>query len=77
MKAETAIIWFSTVLCAFYILLNFYPSAILTMVVYLSIPVFLILLVFIVLMDDSMDYPELGDEEWGYRDKDKEDLWII
>lgn len=44
---------------------------------YLSFPVILILMVVIILKDDSIKPKKLGNSEWDYADKDKDELWII
>ena len=62
---------------AFYVFLYTGESGILTFILYLSFPIVLVLMILNVLMDDSVKYPELGKEEWGYCDKKKEDLWIV
>ncbi len=77
MKA-TVVVWIATFyLVAFYTLLHFDASPLLTGLVYLSMPLVIICMVLIVLLDDTAKYPELKDEEWGYADKKKEDLWIV
>lgn len=76
MKATVAV-WITTLyLVAFYTLLHFDVSPLLTGLVYLSVPFVIICMVLIVLLDDSTKYPELKYEEWGYADKRKEDLEI-
>ena len=78
MKVTTAVAIATIYLVVFYILLNFNTGALFTMLVYLSLPVVIIGMVFIVLLDDSVKYPELpNNDEWGYRDKEKDDLWIV
>jgi hypothetical protein len=78
MKATTAVAIATIYLVVFYILLNFNAGALFTMLVYLSLPVVIVGMVFIILLDDSIKYPELPDnDEWGYRDKKKDDLWIV
>jgi hypothetical protein len=77
MKATGAVSITTLYLVAFYTLLHFDVSPLLTGLVYLSIPLVIICMVLLVLLDDSVKYPELENEEWGYADKKKEDLWII
>jgi hypothetical protein len=78
MKAPIAIVIATIYLVVFYILLYINASLLLTALLYLSIPAVIIGMVFVVLLDDSYDYPELpGNDEWGYRDKKKDDLWIV
>ncbi len=51
-----------------------YPVAIL----YLASPFLILGMVYIVLKDDRLDYPELAEgEEWGYRDKSKDELGLF
>ena len=68
-----------TTICiiAFYILLHIDVSILLAGIVYLSIPLMIIWMVFTVLMDDNQDYPELDEHEWGYADKDKDELGML
>jgi len=78
MKATTAITWATIYLIVLYVVPNYLSSALLTGLLYLSFPVIFILMVIIVLKDDSVKSKELGkDEEWGYADKDKNELWIM
>jgi hypothetical protein len=77
MKATTAVSITTLYLVAFYTLLRFDASPLLTALVYLSIPLVIICMVLIVLLDESRKYPELKNEEWGYADKNKEDLGIV
>ena len=74
MKATTAVIIATLYIVVFYVLLNFDAAPLLTALVYLFIPVVIIAMVFIVLLDDSHDYPELNKDEWGYADKNKDEL---
>jgi hypothetical protein len=78
MKANTSIFWATIYLIILYVVPNYSSSALLTGLLYLSFPVIFILMVIIVLKDDSVKSKELGkDEEWGYADKDKDELWIM
>jgi len=78
MKATTAVIIATVYLVVFYVLLHSNASLLLTGFVFLSMPIVIIGMVFIVLLDDSVKYPELPDnDEWGYSDKNKDDLWIV
>jgi len=69
MKAITAIIVATVCLVAFYILLHFNAAPMLTVLLYFSIPITIVIMVLSVLLDDSKPYPELDNEEWGYQDK--------
>lgn len=78
MKATTAVIIATIYLVVFYILFHSNASLLLTGFVFLSMPVVIIGMVLIVLLDDSVKYPELpNNDEWGYSDKKKDDLWIV
>jgi fatty acid desaturase len=45
---------------------------------FLASPVLLIAVVYFVLTDTTYTYPELGeDQEWGYRDKNKNELGVF
>jgi hypothetical protein len=45
---------------------------------FLASPVLIIAMIYLVLKDNSCQYPELGEnEEWGYRDKDKNELGLF
>ncbi|MBS1531075.1 MAG: hypothetical protein JSU01_12260 [Bacteroidetes bacterium] len=78
MKAGTAVVIATLHLIGFYILLNFDASLLVTALVFFSIPIVLMLTLFVVLLDDSSDYPQLAkNDEFGYSDKKKDDLWIL
>jgi len=45
---------------------------------YLFLPFVIVIMVYLVLTDKNFNYPELTEgEEWGYRDKDKNDLGLF
>lgn len=71
MKAINSIIVTTALLVTFYILLHFDASPMLTVLLYFSIPIAMVIMVLSILLDDSKPYPKLGEEEWGYRDKGK------
>ena len=78
MKATTVVIWATIYLIVLYVVPNYSSSPLLTGLLYLSFPVVFILMVILILKDDSVKVKELGEgEEFGYADKNKEDLWII
>lgn len=78
MKATTVVIWATIYLIVLYVVPNYISSFLLTGLLYLSFPVIIILMVIIILKDDSVKVNELAEgEEFGYADKNKEDLWII
>jgi hypothetical protein len=78
MKATTVVIWATIYLVVLYVVPNYTSSFLLTGLLYLSFPVIFILMVILVLKDDTVKVKELGeDEEFGYADKKKEELWII
>ncbi|HTI61482.1 hypothetical protein [Mucilaginibacter sp.] len=74
MKAINSIIVTTALLVTFYILLHFDASPVLTVLLYFSIPIAMVIMALSILLDDSTPYPELGDEEWGYRDKGYSEL---
>jgi len=77
MKATTSILWTTIYLILMYTLPAYSSSLILTGILYISFPVILILMVVITLQDNSVKAKELGNDEWGYADKNKNELWII
>ena len=77
MKAATSIIVTTICLITFYFLLHFDADPLLTALLYFSIPVVMVIMVLSILLDDSIPYPELGNEEWGYRDKNKCELGVF
>ncbi|MBS1525851.1 MAG: hypothetical protein JST19_09405 [Bacteroidetes bacterium] len=77
MKAGTAVAIATIYLVVYCVLLNIDLSPVLTGIAYLSVPVIILFLVFIVLFDDSRKYPQLHNDEWGYTDKDKDDLGMF
>lgn len=77
MKAVQAV-WLTTIyLITFYTLLYIDASLLLTAAVYFSIPLVMLAMVYFVLTDKSVEPKELNGEEWGYGDKNKDDLWIV
>ena len=77
MKAHSAVAVTTFTVILFYILLNINANFLLTSLVYFSIPVLVVFMVYFVLSDDSGTYPELGKDEWGYRDKSKSRLGMF
>jgi hypothetical protein len=77
MKAVTATIWSTMFLLALYVVCTYSSSPELNGLLYFSVPVVLIAMVFIILKDNSIKSKQLGKDEWGYADKDKDELWII
>jgi len=77
MKATTSVIWATLYLILLYTVPAYSTSILLTGILYISFPVILILMVIIILKDDSIMAKKLGRDEWGYADKNKDELWII
>lgn len=77
MKATTSVIWTTIYLILLYTIPAYVSSMLLTGILYITFPVILILMVLIILKDDSIKTKELGNDEWGYADKNKDELWII
>jgi len=45
---------------------------------YLFLPFVIVFMVYLVLTEKNFNYPELAEgEEWGYRDKDKNELGLF
>jgi hypothetical protein len=75
MKAIPAVILATLYLVVYVILFQIGTSMAILSYLFLFSPFLMIGLVYIVLKDDHEKYPELGeDEEWGYRDKPKDEL---
>ena len=77
MKATTSTIWATVYLILLYTVPAYSSSLILTGILYISFPIIFISMVVIVLKDDSIKAKELGDDEWGYADKTKDELWVM
>jgi hypothetical protein len=77
MKATTAVIWTTVYLILLYVVPVYLPSILLTGILYISFPVILVLMVVNILKDDRIKAKTLGNDEWGYADKNKDELWII
>ena len=77
MKATTAVIWATIYLILLYTVPAYSTSILLTGILYISFPVILILMVIIILKDCSVKPKKLGSDEWGYADKNKDELWIV
>ncbi|MBS1523028.1 MAG: hypothetical protein JST50_18650 [Bacteroidetes bacterium] len=77
MKATTSVIWTTIYLIVLYTVPAYSSSIILTGILYMSFPIIFILMVFIILKDDSVKAKKLEKDEWGYADKSKDELWII
>ena len=77
MKAVIVTIWATIYLLIFYAICAYFSSPVLNGLLYLSAPVVLITMVILILKDDSIKSKELGENEWGYADKNKDDLWIM
>ena len=77
MKATTSVIWTTIYLILLYTVPAFVSSVLLTVILYISLPAILILMVIIILKDDSLEAKKLGSDEWGYADKNKDELWIF
>jgi len=75
MKAKPAVIIATLYLVVYVILFQTALSVTVLSYLFLISPFLMIWLVYTVLRDVSEEYPELGeDEEWGYRDKPKDQL---
>lgn len=78
MKAKSAILLLTAYLVICTVLSQLGISFVLGALMYLLAPALIIWMVYTVLTDDSENYPELnGNDEWGYRDKRKEELGLM
>lgn len=77
MKSKIAIITVTIYLIIVYFFANAETLSVFSEILVLMMPVVLVTMVIVILRDDSRPYPELGEQEWGYRDKDKDDLGIL
>ena len=77
MKAGYAVSLTTIYFITFYILLHTDAPFLLTASVYFSMPLAIIAMVYFVLTDRTVQPQKLNGEEWGYSDKNKEDLWIV
>ena len=77
MKSKIAVTALTIYMAVVYFFANGEAFSLFLEILYLLIPVALISMVLIVLKDKSRPYPELGNQEWGYRDKDKNDLGML
>jgi hypothetical protein len=77
MKAVIVTIWVTIFLLIFYAVCAYFSSPVLNSLLYLSAPVVLIMMVILILKDNSTKSKQLGKNEWGYGDKNKDDLWIM
>lgn len=77
MKSKIAVITVTIYLVIVCIFANAETFSPLSEILYLISPVLLITMVIVVLKDNSRPYPELGDQEWGYKDKNKSDFEVL
>ena len=78
MRGKAAVIVLTLYLVVFTALCYLQASFILLSVMFGFAPVLLVATVFIVLKDKSRPYAELKEkEEWGYRDKRREEIGIL
>ena len=77
MKSKVAVVVVTVYLVVVNLLANAESLKVLFTVFYLVTPAVLITMVVVILKDNSLSYPELNDQEWGYRDKHKNDLGLF
>lgn len=77
MKSKVAVVVVTVYLVVVNLLGNAESPSVLFTVFYLLTPAVMITIVVVILKDNSLSYPELNDQEWGYRDKDKNDLDLL
>jgi len=78
MKAKAAVSVLTIYLFAYAVLFHTRLSITILSSLFLIAPCLLLSMVYFVLKDDKQKYPDLGnDEEWGYRDKEKDQLGIF
>ena len=72
--AKNAVTFGTIYLIAFIITLYVPPLFVIAPWLFIGAPFIMIWMVVDVLKDDRQKYPELGKREWGYRDKNRDDL---
>ncbi|HZY38970.1 MAG TPA: hypothetical protein VFE53_20055 [Mucilaginibacter sp.] len=72
--AGTAVILVTLYVMAFVVVLNVGALFFLAPWLFTAFPFLLLWMVWTVLTDDRQKYPTLGKNEWGYRDKNRDDL---
>jgi hypothetical protein len=77
MKSKVAVVVVTVYLVVVNLLANAESLKVLFTVFYLVTSAVLITMVVVILKDNSLSYPELNDQEWGYRDKHKNDLGLF
>jgi hypothetical protein len=78
MKATTAVSILTIYLVVYTALFQTGISLTILSYLFLIAPFLIVWMVYIVLKDDQYKYPELGkDEDWGYRDKTKDQLGVF
>ena len=77
MKSKIAVITVTIYLVIVCIFANAESFSPLSEILYLLSPAILVTMVIVIVKDNSRPYPELGDQEWGYRDKNKGDLEVL
>lgn len=77
MKSKIAIITVTIYLVIVCFFANADTVSVFSEILFLLTPVALVIMVIVILRDDSRFYPELGEQEWGYRDKGKDDLGVL
>ena len=78
MNAKTAVSILTIYLITYVILFVTGFSVTIAIYMFLVYPVLLVWMVYSVLTDEQYEYHDLGDnEEWGYRDKAKNELGIF
>ncbi|MGZ3750368.1 MAG: hypothetical protein ACXVB0_10275 [Mucilaginibacter sp.] len=77
-KAESAVIMVTAYLMTYVILSQTSVGIYVVPYLFLTSPFLLIWMVYSVLKDDLLEYPELGKkDEWGYHDKAKDELGMF
>jgi len=75
--AKNAVILGTLYLLVFIIALYVRPLFIFAPWLLVGSPFLLVWMVFNILKDDRQPYPELGKHEWGYRDKNRDELGLF
>ena len=75
--APSAVIIVTLYLVAFITVLYIPPLFTLAPWLFIASPLLVIWMVWNVLTDDRQKYPELGKHEWGYRDKNRDELGLF
>jgi len=75
--AKNAVIFGTIYFLAYIITLYVPPLFVAAPWLFIGVPFMIIWMVVCILKDDRQKYPELGQHEWGYRDKNRDELGLF